>query len=122
MFGVCDGHGTAGREVSTFVKYALPIAVEEGLNDELDEIKQILTDAFESVHESVRENVASSELSGSTCCLTLIHGHKIYSANCGDSRAILVNRQRKITVLTNDHKVDVEIEKKRIIASGGSVH
>jgi serine/threonine protein phosphatase PrpC len=62
------------------------------------------------VHESVRENVASSELSGSTCCLTLIHGHKIYSANCGDSRAILVNRQRKITVLTNDHKVDVEIE------------
>lgn len=38
MFGVCDGHGTAGREVSNFVKYAMPIAVEEGLTDEVDEI------------------------------------------------------------------------------------
>ena len=34
MFGVCDGHGVAGKEAATFVKYALPIAVEEGLPDE----------------------------------------------------------------------------------------
>ena len=46
MFGVCDGHGTAGREASTFVKYALPIAVEEGLNDEVNEIQKMLTEAF----------------------------------------------------------------------------
>lgn len=82
----------------------------------------MLTDSFESVHESVRENVAASEFSGTTCCLTLIHGHKIYSANCGDSRAIMVNRHRKITVLTNDHKVDFETERKRILANGGRVH
>ena len=40
----------------------------------------------------------------------------------GDSRAILVNKHRKITVLTNDHKVEVETEKKRIMSSGGRVH
>ena len=70
----------------------------------------------------MKDSVPSSEFSGTTCCLTLLHGHKIFSANCGDSRAILVNKHRKITVFTNDHKVEVETEKKRIMASGGRVH
>lgn len=33
VFGVCDGHGKGGREASNFVKFALPIAIEEGMAD-----------------------------------------------------------------------------------------
>jgi len=29
MFGVCDGHGHKGKEVSTFVKQYLPAALEK---------------------------------------------------------------------------------------------
>ena len=52
MFGVCDGHGLAGKEAATFVKYALPIAVEEGLYEEEsdDNFKTMLTESFKSVH------------------------------------------------------------------------
>lgn len=125
MFGVCDGHGQYGREASTFVKFALPIALEEGLNEEMpddEKIKTILSESFESVHEAFKENVSNSEFSGSTCTLTLLNGHKIYTANCGDSRAILVNKHRKVIVLTNDHKANVETEKQRILKMGGRIH
>lgn len=59
--------------------------------------------------------------SGATCTATLLNGHRIYAANCGDSRAILVDKYRKITVLTNDHRADVDSERQRIIESGGKV-
>lgn len=29
MFGVCDGHGHMGKEVSNFVKQVLPSALEQ---------------------------------------------------------------------------------------------
>lgn len=29
MFGVCDGHGHQGKEVSSFVKQVLPSALEQ---------------------------------------------------------------------------------------------
>ena len=71
----------------------------------------MLKDSFFSVHDAFKENVPNSDFSGSTCSLALLNGHKIVTANCGDSRAILVNKYRKVTVLTNDHKPHVETEK-----------
>ena len=32
MFGICDGHGQYGRDVSQFVKIALPLAIKERYN------------------------------------------------------------------------------------------
>jgi serine/threonine protein phosphatase PrpC len=29
FFGVCDGHGQYGRDVSTFVKNSLPVVIEK---------------------------------------------------------------------------------------------
>ena len=125
VFGVCDGHGNNGREASNFVKFALPIAIEEGMEDndpETDErMLNLLSDAYVSVNEAFIDNVPDHQYSGATCATTLLNGHRIYSANCGTSRALLVNKHRKITVLTKDHSFDVESEKQRIKDKGGKL-
>lgn len=53
MFGICDGHGTYGRDAANFVKYALHLQVEqkfpkEGL-ETYDTINRSLNDAFNTV-------------------------------------------------------------------------
>ena len=74
----------------------MPIALEEGIGEEHEEsdekLKNLLLDSYGSVHEAFRENLPDADYSGSTCLVILLNGHKIYSANCGDSRAILVNK------------------------------
>lgn len=125
MFGVCDGHGDNGRDASNFVKFALPIAIEEGMEDqepESDEkVINILSDAFISVNEAFIDNVPGHNTSGATCTAALLNGQRIYAANCGDARAILVNKYRKITVLTSDHKPELLSERHRIIERGGKI-
>lgn len=115
VFGVCDGHGANGREASNFVKFALPIAVEEGMEDtdpETDDrLLNLLSDAYISVNEAFIDNVPDYKYSGATCTATMLNGHKIYSANSGGSRALLINKHRKVKVLTNDHTLDIESER-----------
>jgi len=94
----------------------------EEYDPESDEkVINLLTESYISVHEAFRDNVPDNLNSGSTCTATLLNGHRIYASNCGDSRAILINKYRKITVLTNQHRVDVESERQRIIDKGGSI-
>ena len=46
-----------------------------------------------------------------------------YSANVGDSRAIMsCDEGNKIQLMSQDHKPEDEEEKKRIIKSGGKVY
>lgn len=46
---------------------------------------------------------------------------KYYVANAGDSRAVLSNNNKAVT-LSNDHKPDLPSEKERIQKAGGYVH
>ena len=51
-------------------------------------------------------------------------GSLLVSANCGDSRSIMLNKGTGINswntkILSKDHKPDVESEASRIISSGG---
>ena len=58
---------------------------------------------------------------GSTaCCCIISSDWKLFTANAGDSRAVLSSEMTSI-VLTRDHKPDVEEEKNRIIQAGGYV-
>ena len=52
--------------------------------------------SFISVHNSFAKNVPNPEFSGTTCVTILLKGRKLYSANAGDSRAILVDSDLKI--------------------------
>lgn len=36
VFGICDGHGQYGREVSNFVKVSLPVVIEKSYNNKFN--------------------------------------------------------------------------------------
>ena len=50
-----------------------------------------------------------------------INPEKIISINCGDSRAILITKNKNIISLTRDHKPELADERERIEASGGRI-
>lgn len=84
-----------------------------------------LTKGFVGVDEAVKEDPAfatSSDEVGSTGLLAIITPTHIVCANVGDSRCILSNRKSKPVIqLSIDHKPDLEFEKQRIMAAGGTV-
>lgn len=68
-------------------------------------------------------NLSSIDItnSGTTCVLIILIKDKIISANCGDSRAIMITT-KGIYPLSSDHKPDIPAEMNRIIKSGGEVN
>ena len=63
-------------------------------------------------------------LSGATTVCCLLVGEHLFTANLGDSRAILcqkLNQDWTLHQLSQDHKPCLPLEKKRIIAAGGKV-
>lgn len=58
---------------------------------------------------------------GTTAVTVLARGDSFFVAHAGDSRAVLVHSEGKVTVLTSDHKPNRPDERKRIRDLGGSV-
>ena len=121
-FGVFDGHGIQGHLVSEAIKNYL----QNCSYDQYQTRKKIIA-MFSSLSLSI-ENSNSFDIfcSGSTAVLVHISKEKIICANCGDSRAILINSNNNgngisILKLSRDHKPNLSDEKKRILASGGRV-
>lgn len=103
FFAVCDGHGVFGREVSDWVKQNLANNVESGIKQMFDhakvqqrvvdstEVKDCLQKSFVSVTDTLlKDSRINLRFSGSTCVSVLIVGTKVFCANVGDSRAVLV--------------------------------
>ena len=125
MFGICDGHGPNGREASNFVKYALHVQIEQRFPQEgqetFESIQKGLSESFKAVQQHFRGNVDFHEKSGSTACILLVQGHKVITANVGHSKAILVDKFRKVRELTTDHRPELPEERARIEKGGGRV-
>lgn len=130
LYGVFDGHGPYGHDVSNFVQRELPRIIYSDSNF-LSNPKEALRKSFITVHEML-ENAAATQgtfdcsLSGTTATVVLHRKSvgKLYVAHVGDSRCVLgrKNGQRIEAVnLTTDHKPNCESEKKRIHAAGGQV-
>lgn len=112
LFGICDGHGQFGREVSSFVKVALAAEIEKNYGKELSSAEEALFDSqnpdkktnphklimhrlkecFVKVNKDIEENVPNCQFSGTTCSIVLARGPQVVSANAGDSRAIIVDK------------------------------
>jgi serine/threonine protein phosphatase PrpC len=58
---------------------------------------------------------------GCTANVVLIRDGKIYVANAGDSRCVLMTKNRRVIPLSVDHKPEDPIELERITAAGGYI-
>lgn len=131
LYGVFDGHGPYGHDISHYVQRELPKLV---YNDPhfLSDPKEALRASFVAVH-AMLENAAATHrmfdcsLSGCTATVVLHrkNENKLYAAHVGDSRCVLgrIDKEGKLQAvdLTIDHKPNNEAERKRITASGGQV-
>jgi len=125
IFGVFDGHGPYGHDISNYARERLPEMVVRDKRFQEDP-KQALTDAFKKTHDmciaSATDGGFDCALSGTTATLALIRQGNLYVANVGDSRAVLARSvqggELKAEELTADHKPDCEAETRRIVESG----
>ena len=120
-FAVCDGHGQYGKDVSTYVKHTLPLNLEDELKMHAPDVPLALSNSFLKCNSEMGPHIPDPQFSGTTCCSLLMNGTKIYTANAGDSRAIVVNKNGHCRALTRDHKPDLPEEEARILNCGGRI-
>ena len=101
FFSVCDGHGHNGQEVSGLLKHRLPFQIERFFKEALAKhsmtqypepqlVMDSLTKAFAESNNEVFKMVSDVRFSGSTCTSIITYGRRVYCANVGDSRTILI--------------------------------
>lgn len=134
IYGVFDGHGQKGHEVSLFVKDNLPkliIRDPRFKRGEDGDIKAVLADAFRKVQSLVatcdQMSKLDAKLSGTTATI-VIHDHtmnKLFIAHVADSTSVLgfytASKELEAIPLTRDHKPNLKEERQRIEKAGGRV-
>lgn len=142
FFSVCDGHGHNGHDVSGLLKHRLPVNIETGLKQAIklsgvqegqqpdrDIVSSVLTKAFSETNKEVSNSGTDVRFSGSTCVSVLTFGKRIYCANVGDSRAIVIKAnnpnsdvsQIQVKSASRDHKPDDPSESKVILENNGRI-
>mmetsp|Transcript_37581 Transcript_37581/g.79864 ORF Transcript_37581/g.79864 Transcript_37581/m.79864 type:complete len:449 (-) Transcript_37581:79-1425(-) len=134
LYGVFDGHGRKGHDISNFVKDNLPklLLRQKGL---ARNPLECLTLAFEKTQDLIEKATRMNELdgmrSGSTASVVL-HFHSedrnLYVAHVGDSRVVMGRKTSSTPEeawlaadLTEDHKPNIPEERARIEKAGGMV-
>ena len=136
FFGVCDGHGTFGQNISFYLKENLPQNVmNEFLKYDIQNLSEINTYFFSQIilftfnetnKEMNEDERIDSSISGSTCVSVICTPERLFCINVGDSRCVLgkfdKNKNQWIPKnLSKDHKPSDPNEKERIINSGGRI-
>ncbi|CAD8147048.1 unnamed protein product [Paramecium pentaurelia] len=124
LIGICDGHGVNGHLVSDIIRQRLPIYLEFQLQSQNPDMEECFKNAFELTNSEILQSQFDTALSGSTTVLAMIQQNQLWTANVGDSRAILCRNCNgwKSMPLTRDHKPSDESEKQRILQAGGRIH
>ena len=141
-FGVLDGHGEYGHEISRFTRDFIIEEISKYLHKKniktLSEIYSILKkddyslikEVYQKVDKQFHKQKFNANFSGTTCVIVFQIGHHLITANVGDSRAILVYtdsiedknlKNTKIIELSIDQKPELPHEKERIYKKGGIV-
>jgi len=113
-FAVFDGHG--GPRVAEFCAKTLHKKLRYYLTLG-NNPRESLLQSFSATDDLLNHE----KVCGSTALVIFISDNKIFSANAGDSRAVLGSREDKYQRLSIDHKPSLQSEKERISISGGSV-
>uniref|UniRef100_A0A0G4HWW2 PPM-type phosphatase domain-containing protein n=1 Tax=Chromera velia CCMP2878 TaxID=1169474 RepID=A0A0G4HWW2_9ALVE len=130
LYGVFDGHGPFGHDISNFVQSSLPKVLCSD-KDFHDDPKKALRTTFLEMHrlieEASKKHRFDSALSGTTGTVVLHKPKegKLFVAHVGDSRCVLARYSDEKKVegldLTQDHKPNLDQERKRIVQCGGQV-
>jgi len=133
IYGVFDGHGQKGHDVSNFVKDNLPKLIIRDARFKTNEMPQMLKDCFKKMQNLIitadRMKKLSAQLSGTTCTV-VVHDFvqkKLTFAHVADSTCCLNtfddDSKKKLTGVakTRDHKPDLPDERARIEKAGGRV-
>ena len=130
IFGVFDGHGYNGEDISKsvsnyFIDYyenikfydETPIHIfNDFKNDDYNLIRTCIKNCNENLHKTL-----NCEKSGTTINTIHIINTKIINTNLGDSRTIFIDGNNKVIQLIKDHTPDSIKEKERIYEMGGEV-
>ncbi|MDR3737164.1 MAG: PP2C family protein-serine/threonine phosphatase [Acidobacteriaceae bacterium] len=103
--------------IDSFLGFDRSLLTPEG-KKELDEINAAIPSKSPVFGQPESADLAS--FVGCTACVALITKTEIYVANSGDSRAVLSKNGIAIN-MSEDHKPDLELEKRRIEQAGGYV-
>ncbi|KAJ0394138.1 hypothetical protein P43SY_000058 [Pythium insidiosum] len=128
LVAVFDGHGgsTISRAVADRIVDHI-VGTEDFQNDPKNSMSLAvaLAKSFVAIDELLKrdpEFASSSDEVGSTGLVAIITPTDIICANVGDSRCVLSkSNSQEVVQLSVDHKPDVEFEKQRIVAAGGTV-
>jgi serine/threonine protein phosphatase PrpC len=133
IYGVFDGHGQKGHDVSQFVKENVPKLIVRDQRFKTPDMKEMMMDVFKKAQSLVayadRQKTLSAQMSGTTASV-VIHSHaerKILVSHVADSTVVLgrwtdaSKKEIKAQVLTRDHKPDLPDERARIEKAGGRV-
>jgi serine/threonine protein phosphatase PrpC len=133
LYGVFDGHGPCGHDVSNYITKMLPgNVVRDGKfqTEPLVAIEQAFVTTHRGIQKMYGNKVFDASMSGATASLAILQtdpeGKKfIHVGHVGDSRSILgVGKtwgSMKAVEIMRDHKANLPEEKKRIESSGGVV-
>mmetsp|Transcript_69033 Transcript_69033/g.108963 ORF Transcript_69033/g.108963 Transcript_69033/m.108963 type:complete len:397 (-) Transcript_69033:132-1322(-) len=133
LYGVFDGHGQKGHDVSNMVKEDLFKLIIKDRRFKTDEMPQMLKDSFKKMQSLIatadRMKKVSAQLSGTTASV-VIHDMKanvLTIAHVADSTVCLASWEDESKTklvckpITRDHKPDLKDEKARIEKNGGRV-
>ncbi|ELP83824.1 podocan precursor, putative [Entamoeba invadens IP1] len=131
MIGLFDGHG--GDNVSKMASAMFPTVFANQLQAQVKRslskkkiepenyIDNWVKTAFSETYEILNKNVENQKYTdGSAAVVVLITPQKLYCANCGDSRALLVQKNTEIP-MSVDHKPTHPNELRRIRKNNGYV-
>ncbi|OHT05700.1 Protein phosphatase 2C 1 [Tritrichomonas foetus] len=115
FYGIFDGHG--GGECSTYVANHLHPLIAKKISEGIE-----VFDAMqESIDEINKHAVEKWKNQGTTVAIAVIIKDKLYTANVGDSRLVLVNEDGSCQRLSYDHKATDRSEQERIRANCGLI-
>lgn len=136
LFCVFDGHG--GREVARYCGKYFHEVLCYTQNYQKGNYEKALEDAFFEMDKRIEKNMSEvmkfsnrydpdfppkdteKSSAGSTATVLLVTKDKLICANAGDARTVLCKNGTAVP-LSEDHKPDDELEKKRIESVGGFV-
>eukprot|EP00747_Dinoflagellata_sp_TGD_P145020 gnl/TRDRNA2_/TRDRNA2_176555_c0_seq6.p1 gnl/TRDRNA2_/TRDRNA2_176555_c0~~gnl/TRDRNA2_/TRDRNA2_176555_c0_seq6.p1 ORF type:complete len:296 (+),score=57.14 gnl/TRDRNA2_/TRDRNA2_176555_c0_seq6:93-980(+) len=130
IYGVYDGHGKLGHDVSNFVKENLPKLIIRDQRFKTDQMEPMLMDSFKKMQSLIstsdRLKKLSAQMSGTTATV-VIHDHnenKITVSHVADSSCVRRYSDATRTdvggfALTTDNEPDLPKEKVRIEKARG---